>query len=747
MEGLDDIDDGEDAVDGVRVAADTDGDDGAFEDHQGAVEGNGDSNTDTSDDEEAVDEVAFDVDSDDDIDFEPSSTPRKAGLAPPKKSPLPASVKHKRTRYGRNLTDHRASNSKGSIRLSLFGPSAADQEPAFQAAYRWRREPILPSRKADQSGSGGYHRSFFQSIADRKREIKNDWRWYDDGGGRDRLRIRQRFRSIDSTQAASFFRGSKASLSLVAGPIDAQLCHQLPLHSTLPIKQPFHEDQSTERGRGARSGWYMNVGGRVHTLTWAPNQESSQFLAVSMLSHGGGIPQNAPNAAFRQQTPTKSAIQIWEVEADDKSYMHGGKAPRLRSIICTEFGEIRALTWCPTPRKFEAQSESGRQLGLLAGVWEDGSIRVLDISLASDTGTTQYVYVEQTAFASRPPNTVFSCVTWLSSHALAAGTATGSVAIFDLSASLQDGTASTNADPIFFSILQSTYITGIQSCYPSRPHMLMTSSMSGLVSLTDMGRVSTYPGFHPGNTVYSSRQRIGRSQVIWHDWSQMTLSVDDNNTMHGLPIRRIFGSLGLSKFQSPTLALAVSECHPFIAAAGVGGEVTFTNFLQRTSTLKGRITNLKWFRHTWRRPGTAMATIPTTDTSVAESPAAVSVDGRDIVAAASDHPESTAGRHEQDEETTDVNDQCRLGDPDLAKYDTEMVQIVEGFRAENVILAKPAADAKAKNGEIEDHYTTIFEPQTAVTALTWNPNLHVGGWIAAGMASGLVRIEDVGTGT
>jgi transcription factor C subunit 6 len=27
--------------------------------------------------------------------------------------------------------------------------------------------------------------------------------------------------------------------------------------------------------------------------------------------------------------------------------------------------------------------------------------------------------------------------------------------------------------------------------------------------------------------------------------------------------------------------------------------------------------------------------------------------------------------------------------------------------------------------------------------MSWNPNLHVGGWIAAGIANGLVRVEDV----
>ena len=40
-------------------------------------------------------------------------------------------------------------------------------------------------------------------------------------------------------------------------------------------------------------------------------------------------------------------------------------------------------------------------------------------------------------------------------------------------------------------------------------------------------------------------------------------------------------------------------------------------------------------------------------------------------------------------------------------------------------------------------YTTVFEEQAGVTAVCWNPNVHVGGWAAAGLGSGLVRVEDL----
>lgn len=39
--------------------------------------------------------------------------------------------------------------------------------------------------------------------------------------------------------------------------------------------------------------------------------------------------------------------------------------------------------------------------------------------------------------------------------------------------------------------------------------------------------------------------------------------------------------------------------------------------------------------------------------------------------------------------------------------------------------------------------TTIFEEETNVTSVAWNPNQVCAGWASAGMGCGLVRVEDV----
>ena len=69
-----------------------------------------------------------------------------------------------------------------------------------------------------------------------------------------------------------------------------------------------------------------------------------------------------------------------------------------------------------------------------------------------------------------------------------------------------------------------------------------------------------------------------------------------------------------------------------------------------------------------------------------------------------------------------------------------MSRITEGYAGEKVDLGV------RYGGDFRDGVaqSTIYEEETAVTALGWNPNNSgCGGWLAVGWASGLVRIQDM----
>jgi len=70
-----------------------------------------------------------------------------------------------------------------------------------------------------------------------------------------------------------------------------------------------------------------------------------------------------------------------------------------------------------------------------------------------------------------------------------------------------------------------------------------------------------------------------------------------------------------------------------------------------------------------------------------------------------------------------------------------LVRFVEGFKVDSSKMVKGSEGApRAKDGTT---FATIHEKESGVTALAWNPNVRCGGWAAAGMGSGLVRVEDL----
>lgn len=69
-----------------------------------------------------------------------------------------------------------------------------------------------------------------------------------------------------------------------------------------------------------------------------------------------------------------------------------------------------------------------------------------------------------------------------------------------------------------------------------------------------------------------------------------------------------------------------------------------------------------------------------------------------------------------------------------------MSRITEGYKGEKVNLGMK------DGGKLKDSVSesTIYEEETAVAALSWNPNdSGCGGWLAVGWGSGLVRIQDM----
>ncbi|KAM0720713.1 hypothetical protein Q7P37_004850 [Cladosporium fusiforme] len=577
-------------------------------------------------------------------------------------------------------------------RLFLFGSSVTDFENIEKACYKWDGQDALPVRRKPQNPvASNFEYSYWQGSDARKREEDSSWKWYFEHGGKESFKKRQNFVKMSSEEGRDRLTASEApERSFVAGPPSASKLYKLPIGQSVSLKQIWEQSSEAEGAKPSKNsavnkaGFVLHLGDRVNCVEWASNQQgSSQYLAASTSPERPVPKGTAP--AYTPQGPFASHVQIWEFTAHENGSLDSDIAPVLKYALCTEWGDVKALKWCPAPYKSSASTKGS--IGLLAGVWGDGGLRVIDLMDQPKTSTTNYIRIEKAAFETHPPDTLFTNLTWTSATRIAAGCANGCIAIFDL-----DKAASSNIPrPTSYTSIASGYILSISCCYPSHQNLLLTTSTDGYPRLTDLNEPDPAS---PSATVQAPRSRTTQDIIAWVEFCQTAVVMDDNFALKGLPLRRFFTTVALGRAKSVGTAIATSPCHPFVLMGTAHGEVTGLNPMRRIIQPKVLTLLQSWFAHEWRRPTAAEAAGEET--------------GPDAV-----------------------------GPRGLSRF-TEGYKIEQGQRTYR--------EGSMQNSSDKDHglhFHTIHELETGVSSLAWNPNRECGSWVAAGLADGLVRVEDL----
>lgn len=672
---------------------------------------------------------------DDDDSFDDESDPEQSASRAQRARKTPEYGKSKPGRAATNpafqprgLLEPATRGSKEVQRLFAVGPAKEDQTPALQALFKWSGEPTTPTRKPNAGGFGGFATSFFLNPDALKRESVDDWEWYELDGAKETFACCQTNTPLEPADAQTYMPPAESpGMPFLMGSFKNQRLFRLPVGASVDLNEAWQpnaassdETSPPQDPKSLRAGWMLNLGQKIQDMDWAPNHIGpQQYLAVctlptTPLTSGGQPSYKAAAPAFTPQEPQKSSIQIWEFVAGADGRPDLQCPPRLTKVICTMWGDVKAIKWCPTVRRFEESLDQNlRNLGLLAVIFGDGALRVLDIFVTTSSVTsTEYTLLTSAAFCTRPPNTVIACMTWISSSSVAAGCANGAFGVWNIASALQTAQSTTgpdgehSAEPVLYASLATTYIRNLTSCAPSRPHIIIATTMAGHIYMIDLLDMPSTTSFGPTTTIRSTRSRLSRYVLAWHDWSQMVLSSDDNFTLVTYSLRRFFRQTGCTRYKSSLMALAISPVHPFVLTGGVGGEVTCTNPTRRAYETKVPIWNQQLFTHEWRALGPGEVLSP---------------GGPDGVTATEDADIEHSG---------------------AAAEEAGVSRILEGYKPELIKLfnTDEAFNGRNENGSF---YTTVYDLKTSVTALCWNPNIHVGGWMAAGLASGLLRIEDV----
>lgn len=486
-------------------------------------------------------------------------------------------------------------------------------------------------------------------------------------------------------------------------------------------------------------GWILNLGEKVQTISWAPSNNSSQYLAVACrctsaqrettLEHNLGAP------AFYPSPPYPSTVQIWKFVTEVTRFpgvrtLNMRYQPTLAMVIETDWGNIQQLRWRPANGSANLHQNNGFSEsefhGVLGVLSSDGHARILSISIPNevDDGYPLVVQPQRTGFDIAPPQgTIFTTFAFATPTDIILGCANGSIHLFDLTESIA-GIIS----PVSYMThsLHNTYIIAITPASPSHlSHFVSSVSAAGDLVLVDLrspeqDHISIHRACFPNrDLVYSplthsfitALDRAGNTHI---DSSSATFIMCHH-------IRQFHASHRVAKlpeYSGTATALAASQLHPCILAGNAQGTVVATNFLRkvlpktRSEAAKAKTTGAyiqKICEYEWR-------------------PLA-----RDELRGAGAQPSEA---------------EILVGGPLKSLYHGRDVRpgasrFSEGFKPEKIDVGNPGTTkVKPQKQELGAAEAT-FEEEQAVTAIEWNVNSHCAGFVAIGWGSGLLRIQDL----
>jgi transcription factor C subunit 6 len=607
----------------------------------------------------------------------------------------------------RGLADFSKSGGQEVRLKDLFGPALSDLKPILKTRDEWRLQETLPLC------DGGLKRSYFESIEAREKEEKLMQTWYANTGRKD-------FASGQKSSVLSPEEGAKYMINDGAEPLNVLMGTTTKPRLHTCQKNTFVNVADAFEDKVGRRGWLLNLGSRIQDAQWMTNEYgSTQYLAVAVEQKDTvrpSAPMEQPTApAFSATRPFAASIQIWAFESTKKHAMDTSREPRLALVICTDWGAPKQLRWSPIEphdRSAPPDEDDAANVGLLASIWSDGRARVLNIEIPrSKTESTEptFVHFSQAAFDISIPQTIPTCLQWLSGSSLAVGTAAGTLAIWTLT---RPGTLSTTSAggssprPWFYKQIGDTYVLTLLSGWPSQPQFISASTADGFARLYDIRSPEA-------DTVASVRGRVLVVTQAWHEHTQSFIMPDEHYILKHNPIRRFIHNIYSARAESSIVRVAASPVHPGVLVGGANGAVFATNPVGRIVNTKIVSWQQNWFVHEWRPPLDKMVVKPASqDTKMHDAEVQEGADSN-----APQVPPSVLSK--------------------------PMVRITEGYRATQPGIAFSVTSKKKPENE-NSTLITIFEEQSAISALAWNPNLKFGTWAVAGMNSGLLRVEDIG---
>lgn len=314
-----------------------------------------------------------------------------------------------------------------------------------------------------------------------------------------------------------------------------------------------------------------------------------------------------------------------------------------------------------------------------------------------------------------------TCFTWINMNRIAAGLSDGSVLVFSLSPPrvLQ-------RHPV-----HSTAIVDIVSGYPTDPFIVSTVPIGGVLTITDLRRPSAETTYHPNMMVSLQPNLLAWTPHLRGYAAMWPSAFAGNPNLTFLPARGFPLCRHLLTVSGLPTCVNIGACHPYILTGTTDGTVWVFNILRKLSSHREKTLKVKLFHHEYSAPRPADTKSDGNEESTSRGMSRIL---HGFLPEPNTHPTGVKMA-----ETQRQNRQNNVKGKSKGKATGKNVKSASKAPSQTEVEVDEEAAMTTGPGPI-----VLYEPYTRITAAVWNPNVEFSWWAAAAMASGLVRVMDVG---
>ncbi|KAK1994454.1 hypothetical protein LX36DRAFT_751722 [Colletotrichum falcatum] len=667
---------------------------------------------------------------DDDYEDERPAYTSSAGLKKPPVDVTALGTYHADGRPTRHYTGALKRGQRIQVLDFFYGPQDEAVVLATWLLNRWAGYAVLPSKLPDGPAppvpSPWLDPEF---VEDQRRSAKAWFERLKDFKG-----ASEGERRMSAEEANGYRLKPGGHLVSVVGPYPDQKEVKIAPHDGIAVSEsglPLTNDAPTDE---KPAGWMFDVGGIAIGMEWARRTEQeAQVLALAVIPHTDHLLDF--EGAHDQN---RGIIQLWALcgRKDKDGITRPLASPaRLARTVCSDWGRVTRLKWCPVPYR-----ENGA-MGLLAALCSDGQVHIVVVKDIGDDDQDAFTKLENPIVSLGIPsetNVAATCFAWVNTNRIVLGHSDGSLTLWSISPRIL----------LARHDVHSTRVMHIDTAYPSDPYLVASTPIAGYTTLVDLSDPSCERTSFPCFAITPQPNLLQ-----WHDhlrgFFTVVPSANPLNASVGFIHSRWYAAQVRKVMDGDRLptCLAAGTHHPFVLVGYMDGTVWAANPSNRIFASKHHFGHkMKMVDHQYipreRLGGSVLQREGEGESCRGASRILQGFRPVPNVNPKVDTWKTKVALNKNKDKKKAKKPKAKSRARGKGKGKADAAAEAEAAEDDD---ADVQGGAEEGDGHFADPKRAVLsEPLTRITTMAWNPNLEYSCWAAVAMASGLVRVMDLG---